>query len=168
VRNDDFLLMRTDSMGVMLWDETYGSGISDEIAYGFQLTSEGGYVLAGRTTTFEATRGLDFYVVRTGRDAMASPAESRATVLPRGYALSVYPNPFNPSTTISFSLPKNGDIRLRVFDVTGRTVAELVDEVLSAGEHSVRLDGAAMSSGIYFTRLQAGGVVLMKKMALVK
>jgi hypothetical protein len=84
-----------------------------------------------------------------------------------------HPNPFNPSTTISFTLPSRMRVTLEVFDVAGRRVASLVSEVRGGGHHEVTWngrndDGNAMHSGVYFARLEAGGRVLTKKMILLK
>lgn len=78
------------------------------------------------------------------------------------------PNPFNPRTSISFTLASEGNVRLDIFDVTGRHVATLVDGVKSAGRYTVDVDGNRMASGVYFYRLITGGVVLQKKMILLK
>jgi len=79
-----------------------------------------------------------------------------------------YPNPFNPSTVIRFSLPNTGHAKLTVYDVTGRQVKVLTNEVLNAGEHCVTFDGSALSSGVYFVRLEAGHHVQTEKMVLLK
>ncbi len=79
-----------------------------------------------------------------------------------------YPNPFNPSTTISFTIPKSNYVTLKVYDVLGREVAELVNGDLQAGSHSINFDASRLSSGTYFYRLQAGNGVKMKKMMLIK
>jgi PKD repeat protein len=79
-----------------------------------------------------------------------------------------YPNPFKPHTEISFSLAKEGQVRLEVFDVAGRRVVSLVDEVRGAGRHTVPFDASSLSCGSYFYRLIAGGVVEQKKMVLLK
>jgi len=79
-----------------------------------------------------------------------------------------YPNPFNPSTMIQFDLAKAGNVKLAVFDVTGRTVATLVDGAMSAGAHTVEFDGANLTSGVYFARLEMGGASQARKMALIK
>ncbi len=79
-----------------------------------------------------------------------------------------YPNPFNPSTQIRFSLPSSHVTRLTVYDVLGREVAVLVDGVLAQGSHSVNFDASAFTSGVYLYKLEAGGMVLTKRMTLVK
>jgi hypothetical protein len=79
-----------------------------------------------------------------------------------------YPNPFNPATTISFSVPTQSFVSLKVFDTLGREVSTLLSEQLSAGAYSSRWNTAGLSSGIYFYQLQAGDFLAAKKMILLK
>jgi hypothetical protein len=89
-------------------------------------------------------------------------------IVPTEYSLSQnYPNPFNPSTMISYQLPKALRVSLKVFNTLGQEVAVLVDEEKSAGYHQVRWD-AALTSGVYFYRLQAGDFVETKKMIVLQ
>lgn len=95
------------------------------------------------------------------------PVESHNT--PKEFGLSQnYPNPFNPSTSISFALPVNCRVTLKVYDILGREVVSLVDGYQSAGYHEVRFEGAKLSSGIYIYKLIAGNFVSVKKMLMVK
>lgn len=82
-----------------------------------------------------------------------------------------FPNPFNPVTTIRFSIPQTNsgnNVTLKVFDALGREMTTLVNDQLSAGEYSTSLDATSFSSGIFFYRLQIGNNLLTKKMILVK
>lgn len=79
-----------------------------------------------------------------------------------------YPNPFNPSTTISFAVPEQGLVRLEVFDLLGRKVAELLNGPTAPGNYAVGFDASKLSSGLYIYRLQVGSQVLTKKMTLIK
>ena len=89
--------------------------------------------------------------------------------LPTGVELSQnYPNPFNPSTTIRFELPQTEHVHLAVYSMTGQQVAQLVNEIRSAGTHEVRFDAGNLASGIYVYRLTAGGAVQTRRMTLVK
>ena len=91
------------------------------------------------------------------------------TQIPGEYKLGQnYPNPFNPVTKISFDLPKTGLVSLKVFDVLGKEVATLVNEVKNPGSYTVDFDGASLSSGVYFYRLETNGFVATKKMMLIK
>jgi hypothetical protein len=78
------------------------------------------------------------------------------------------PNPFNPSTEITFSMAKAGAASLKVFNLTGAQVATLVDGPLAAGNHTVSFDGSQLSSGVYFYTLQADGRTETRKMLLTK
>ena len=97
-----------------------------------------------------------------------SAPHSAPTAVPQRLALTAYPNPFNPSTVIRFSLPKTERAKLTVYDVTGREVKVLEDGVLSAGDHGVTLEGSALASGVYFARLEAGKQTQMRKLMLLK
>jgi len=89
--------------------------------------------------------------------------------VPVSYSLfQNYPNPFNPSTTISYTLKYNGKVYLSVYDILGREVAVLANELQAAGPHEVKFSTAGLSSGIYFYKLQSGGGVLTRKMMLLK
>jgi hypothetical protein len=75
-----------------------------------------------------------------------------------------YPNPFNSSTTISFTLPQAGVVKIGVFDVLGREVNGMKDGhvramSLQAGPHNVAFDGSGLASGVYFVRMEAGGIM---------
>jgi predicted esterase len=88
---------------------------------------------------------------------------------PRQFLLSQnYPNPFNPTTVISYQLPANSFVVLKVYDVLGREVKTLVNEVQETGRYSVAFDAAGLSSGVYFYRLQAGSFSQVKKMILIE
>ncbi len=89
--------------------------------------------------------------------------------LPLAYKLEQnYPNPFNPLTVIRYQLSGKSNVNLKVYDVLGREVATLVDDVQSAGEKSVWWNASNYSSGIYFYRLHAGSFVETKKLVLVR
>ncbi len=89
--------------------------------------------------------------------------------VPSGFALMQnYPNPFNPSTTITYQIPSNARVILKVFDILGREVETLVDEKQTAGIHSVRLNATTLSSGVYLYRLEAGGFAQVRKLIVLK
>lgn len=78
------------------------------------------------------------------------------------------PNPFNPLTTIRFSLSHAGEVRLRVFDILGRAVATLVNERRGAGSHVASFDASGLPSGVYFYRLQTGALTQTKRMMVLR
>ena len=79
-----------------------------------------------------------------------------------------YPNPFNPVTRINFSIPKQGLVNLKIYDVLGREIKSLVNEVKAPGEYSVDFNGTEFSSGVYFYKLESNGFTDIKKMMLIK
>lgn len=88
---------------------------------------------------------------------------------PQNFELSQnYPNPFNPTTTISFSLPQNAFVTLKVYDVLGNEIATLVNEEKSAGKYIINFDATSLSSGIYFYSINAGTFNQVKKMTLIR
>ena len=88
---------------------------------------------------------------------------------PSSYRLKQnYPNPFNPATQITYELPTASDVRLEVFDMTGRQVALLVNGNVAAGSHTVTFNAMNLSSGVYIYRLTVGSVVLSRKLTLLK
>jgi len=98
-----------------------------------------------------------------------SEVDGQVDVIPAQFALyQNYPNPFNPSTTIEFDLPQPSSVRLIVYDVLGKEIVHLVDDVRSAGHYALRLDASLMPSGIYFYRLSAGGFSHVRKLVVLR
>lgn len=158
----DFSLLRTNANGDSIWSAVYDLGGREE-AWTFDTASDGGYTLAGWQWTIG---GFHLLIMRMGPEGLA--ADDPVNPLPLSFDLSAYPNPFNPSTTITFNLPQAKHVSLMVFDVTGRMVIELADERFLAGSHSVAFNGSDLPSGIYFARLNAGNVQRIQKMVLLK
>ena len=103
-----------------------------------------------------------------------SLAGAEPRVVPSRYALyDNRPNPFNPVTTIAYDLPRDGRVRLTIYDVRGAPVKDLVNAPEPAGRHSTTWDGRnqrgePVASGVYFYRLTVGDFVQTKKMVLLK
>jgi hypothetical protein len=92
-----------------------------------------------------------------------------STEVPSAYSLKQnYPNPFNPSTNIRYSVPKNGMVKLAVFDALGREVHTLVNESLQPGTYETSFNGSALTSGVYFYKLTSGDFSETKRMLLIK
>jgi len=79
-----------------------------------------------------------------------------------------YPNPFNPSTNITYSLPQQSDVQLRVYDMVGREVATLISREQAAGAYTITFDASELSSGMYLYRLDTGSTTITRKMMLIK
>jgi len=95
--------------------------------------------------------------------------ENSGEQLPDKYELfQNYPNPFNPSTTIKYNLPEVSVVIIKVYDVLGREVSSLVNELKQPGKYEINFDASSLSSGTYFYRIQAGSFIETKKMVLLK
>lgn len=100
----------------------------------------------------------------TGSTGIIDPAKT-----PLKYELfQNYPNPFNPVTSIKFTIPKDGQASLKIYDITGKLVATYLDEYVKKGTYNAEVNGTELSSGVYFYKLVAEGFTDTKKMMLVK
>ncbi len=97
-------------------------------------------------------------------EAAPAGAPSDASIV----GLANYPNPFNPATQISFTLPRAAEVKLEVFNIMGQKVTTLIDRQLNAGDHSRVWDGSGVASGVYFYRLETPDFAATKKMVLMK
>ena len=79
-----------------------------------------------------------------------------------------YPNPFNPTTTLSFALPVISNVLLEVYDINGRLINELIKDIMDAGYHSVVWNADSYSSGVYFVKMVAGEFISTQKLMLIK
>ena len=94
---------------------------------------------------------------------------STTPVIPDAVSLNdSYPNPFNPSTTISFSIPTEMNVDLKIYDISGRVVGELMSGVQSQGLYEITWDANSYASGLYFVKLVAGTEMHTQKIMLIK
>jgi hypothetical protein len=129
--------------------------------------------LTGKTFAGQDIAGSDAIVTVGGglkKELVQETPWEQSTEGMESTRLSVraYPNPFNPSTIVEFSLPKEAFVTLKVYNSIGAEVAVLVNDLRSAGIHTVRFDAENLAGGVYFLRLQSGGVIETNKMILLK
>jgi hypothetical protein len=154
-------LVKIDADGDSLWSRTVQEAqhISGRLVL-HELT-DGEFSLA-------ATAGLygseTYWLTRLGTHSIAESAPLPSSM----ELLSVYPNPFNPTTTISLSLPHSAPVSLQVFDVLGRSVWRKELGLLAAGEHREVFDGTGLSTGLYFVNVKAGEATRTRKIMLLK
>ncbi len=118
-----------------------------------------------------ATRHLaeKHFKLITGAKSFVESESPEAELHPKDYALlQNFPNPFNPATQIIYSLPQDSRVEVSVYNIRGEKVAMLVNENQEAGSHSIVWNAAQGGSGIYFIKLEAGGMRMMKKCLLIK
>lgn len=130
---------------------------SAETVRGFEMyNSEIGYAYGEAGTIYYTNNGGNVGITQVSN-------------LVTGYKLSQnYPNPFNPTTKINFSIPKTGLVQLKIYDMLGREVQTLLNEMKTSGEYSINFNGNSLSSGVYFYKLITNEFVATKKMILVK
>jgi len=181
----DCFISMLDSAGTHLLYSTYLGGSGADRGFGITNVSNNNVIVVGSTsssnfptttgaydTTYHGgstTYGEDCFVARLNLVADTSSIPFEHNVFPQSYALlNIYPNPFNPSTNISYSLHKAGFVDLRLFNLEGREVQELVKQWQPAGRYRYLFDGKNLSSGTYFIRMKAGDFVKTQKMVLLK
>jgi hypothetical protein len=162
--SDDYRFIRTDANGDSIWIKAVGDIRSDR-AYCVLQTSDGGYILAGETTT-DGADGGDYYVVKLNPHPTGIEANE---AVPSSFLLSQnYPNPFNALTTIRYDLSAPSRVTIDIYDLIGRRVETLICREQPAGRHQVTWNAENCSSGIYFYKIQAGELATTKKMILLK
>ncbi|MEK6572656.1 MAG: T9SS type A sorting domain-containing protein, partial [Bacteroidota bacterium] len=109
-------------------------------------------------------------IMKTFRGGVVSVQEGHdRNSMTQGYVLYPnYPNPFNPTTTIKYTLPERSSVHLVVYDILGRQVATVVKDEQSAGTHTVEFSSQGLPSGVYFYRLTTGTKTLGGRMVLLK
>ena len=161
-------------VGARMWNGEY----TDVPAMGYDGSTEtAGYMELGSTPTFKLLSNegslVDLYVdgsiegwTNNGVDVITLTTEAP---LPIEVTLNnSYPNPFNPSTTISFSIPSDMNVDLAVYDISGRLVGELMSGVQTQGLYEITWDASNYASGLYLVRLVAGAEMHTQKIMLVK
>lgn len=125
--------------------------------------------LDGRTDIAITSTTDSLYVLYNLGGGTVGIRDQEFTEVPTSFSLSQnFPNPFNPTTTIQYSLPQAGNVTLKIYNLLGEEVRTLVEDYKQAGKHSVQFNANSLASGIYFYRLQSGSFVETKKMVLIK
>lgn len=140
---------------------------------GIRYKGEDNHYLTGLWFSGDGGENFDEYLsidCPTGRRITTSVTDNRNSAnLPRTLTLAQnHPNPFNPTTTITYELPQSSLVTLKVFDLLGQEVATLVDDVKPAGTYDVAFDAGSLAGGVYVYRLQAGKSVHTRKLLLLK
>jgi glycosyltransferase involved in cell wall biosynthesis len=142
-----------------------GAGIVPDNAFG----GRAGYKLNGSDSCFAVFEGPSGSAVYGANGCSGTTVSITNTEIPVKYSLSQnYPNPFNPGTSIAFEIPKDGLVKVVVYDILGKEVATLVNDKRAAGSYIIDFNAAGLSSGVYFYKLIANEFTDLKKMTLIK
>jgi uncharacterized delta-60 repeat protein len=165
----DYLTVAYDTDGTQLWVERYnGPGNADDIPYAICADMAGNVHVTGRSIGPGTPLQYEDYATIKYAPAVTS-VDPQGAGVPLRYALEQnHPNPFNPATTIAFTIPRAGHVTLALYDVRGRKVADLVAQELAAGRHEIAWHAAGLSSGVYCYRLQAGSFTATRKLTLAR
>lgn len=125
------------------------------------MVPERGWIISQQTS--------NVYKMNITYDIITSVEDIVSSIIPERFALSQnYPNPFNPATNIKYDVPVNSQVILKVYDVSGKEVANLVNEFKTAGSYELNFNASHLTSGVYFYTIQANDFRETKKMLLIK
>jgi len=159
-------LIRTDDLGALMWQKSFDID-NQYVPYSVLENSQFDYIIAGQSII---TADFNTDVWLAALEGVHTSVNPETVPVPDQFRITgVYPNPFNPTTTITFDLPVASEVRLDVFNVNGSQVGTgLAPTRYNAGTHSITFDGSHFSSGIYFYQLAAGEYSAIGKMVLLK
>ncbi len=168
----DWWILKVNAQGDSLWSTTFGNEAYDDFLEVLVQTPEGNYWALGTTQSFGTGSNDIALLCLAGPDtsAIIAPAQSP----PPTWHFAPHPNPFNPTTTLTFTLPAPARVRLEVFDINGRAVGAQHAAPLPtatwypAGTHRITFDGSDLPSGVYLYRITAGQEAASGKMMLLK
>ncbi len=152
-------ILRKTTNGGVSWSGITLNNVPDAMQDVYIAEGQTGYVAGHQNKIYKSTNA--------GYTAL-NPVSS---VLPKTFTLHQnYPNPFNPTTKIKFEIPAgvSGSSQLKIYDILGREVRTVFDEVLNAGVYEINFDAGELSGGVYFYRLVSGLNTHTKKMILIK
>ena len=159
---EDLLYMEVDPEDPIP-DNLFYYAVAVDNSYKVSVTSDTISYPAYVCPTFEGAIGPDNFAV-----------SNVGNILPKEYSVSNYPNPFNPSTKIKYTSPKEGIVKITIYNLLGQRVTELVNESKQPGAYIAEFNahlteqGVYLSSGIYFYQLESSGIVLTRRMLLIK
>lgn len=140
-----------------------------DTTWGFRILPKGTFIKS-LTGILEYTYGNYKLYPRTNSDfSEVTGVKREESPLPEKYSLSQnFPNPFNPTTTVRYTVPNAGKVTMKIYNILGQEVATLVNMRQGAGTYTVKFDASRFASGVYFYRLTAGSFSQVKKMMLLK
>jgi len=167
---EDIYLLRTGADGDTVWTGAYGDSLR-EWGHEVQQTADGGFIIAGSAMSYPPPAGDNLYLLKTGADpaGIYNPAGADND----GLFLAAIPNPSPAGITIAYHLPRPCRVSIAVFDLMGREVQELTCSKAGPGDHRVYWDacdhaGFRVAPGVYFCRIEAGGVSGTSKLVIAK
>jgi len=176
----DYWIVKLDQWGNIYWLKTIGGNALDEL-WSVKPTTDGGYILGGYSQsdvsgdkTNASYGGNDIWIVKLNADTPLDVEQSaNISKIENFIVLPAYPNPFNPSTTISYGLDTDSKVTIQIYDITGKLINTLQDEIQTQGWHSVIWNGTNQfgeqsPAGLYLSRITFNNEVKTNKLMLLK
>lgn len=155
-------LVKYDSEGMILYDSS-NSGIAMNWIRNIAIDKKGTKWIVSISNDWK------YYLTAFNEDGLVSVEKNKNDFKPSEFLLRQnYPNPYNPNTLISYQLSENANVQIKIFDIMGREVKELVNEYKRAGNYTLDFDGSNLSSGVYIYKMNAGNYSFSRKMLLLK
>ena len=167
----EFYMQKTDNVeGLALYPTLYQTGYAGGMVWSW--TDFGNPATNSETDTWESLLDMsqnhpDDVLINLNTTSIHESGTVNSTV-EKTNLYPNYPNPFNPITTIKFSIVQDGNVSLTVFDILGRKIVTLTDKYMKAGAYTLAFDAARFASGVYFYRLETGKFISQKKMVLLR
>jgi hypothetical protein len=162
------ILVRFGATGEFLWQRRYSLPQQYTIYMepGLSRDGDGHYRII--CDAYSGADGIPYLGMLTTQQDSVADVRQRSSLMPEDLTLNVFPNPFNTATQLEFTLPSTQRVSLRLYDVLGREVAVMVNEIRTAGRHRLTFDASGLPSGVYLCRLEAGGMAQTRKIVLLK
>lgn len=161
----DYYIISVDSLGETNWSKIIGTQ-NPERCYDLFNTEDGNFLIAGSNSL----SGLEDAALTLIKGDIGTSVNDETTDINSFILHEAYPNPFNPSTNIKYTIPQAANISIKVYGILGNLIGEIVNEYMNPGTYTVKFNSSEynLSSGVYFYTIRAGSFVSTKKMVLTK
>lgn len=152
-------LFKTTNSGFNWYQENTGTGVVAFISSIYFFNQLTGWYVSGAGKIFHTT---------TGGQTLVSSSFTKETIPDEFKLFQNYPNPFNPSTNIKYEIPQDNFVSIKIYNLLGKEVMNLINDFKKAGRYDISFNGSNLASGVYYYKIKAGEFVQIRKMVLIK